>query len=49
MRRIPNESANLFEGYSCAAIFVNNFPSREARLTLAQSKFLWTICITAAI
>jgi len=25
MRRIPNESANLFEGYSCAAIFVTIF------------------------
>jgi len=37
MRRIPNESANLFEGYSCAAIFVNNFPSREARILMTQS------------
>jgi hypothetical protein len=30
MRRFPDESANLFEGYSRAAIFRDNFPSRES-------------------
>jgi hypothetical protein len=44
MQRFPDESANLFEAYDRAAIFVTIFRAAKARLTLAQSKFIWTIC-----